>query len=103
MGLIYLFEKLMGIKNTLKSVLHTKYFCSGIVLFFVGLGMLCIGYVIRDNKWGKYGWAMVIGVLLLGGSFLLFLWSLMRKMDYQSLKEERHQKTQNKNPDQKIN
>lgn len=76
-------------KNALKAILNTKYVCSGIVLFFAGLAMLCIGYVIRDNEWGKYGWAMIIGVLLLGGSFLLFLWSLIRKMDYQSLKEER--------------
>ena len=84
----------MELKNVFQKVMHTKYVCSGIVLFLAGLAMLCIGYAIRDNEWGKYGWAMVIGVLLLGGSFLLFLWSLMRKIDYQILKEERHKKTE---------
>lgn len=93
----------MGLKNALQSVLNTKYVCSGIVLFFAGLAMLCIGYAIRDNEWGKYGWAMIIGVLLLGGSFLLFLWSLIRKMDYQSLKEERLKKTQTDEGDPGIN
>lgn len=93
----------MGLKNALQGILHTKYVCSGIVLFFAGLAMLCIGYVIRDNEWGKYGWAMIIGVLLLGGSFLLFLWSLIRKMDYQSLKEERLQKSQTEENDTEIN
>lgn len=86
----------MSVNNLFQSILNTKYVCSGIVLFFVGLGMLCLGYLIRDQEWGKYGWAMIIGVLLLGGSFVLFLWSLIRKMDYQSLKEERLKKSTQK-------
>jgi hypothetical protein len=79
----------MQLKTLVKSTMSTKYVCSGILLFLAGSAMLGIGYLIRDNEWGKYGWAMIMGVLLLGGSFLSFLYSLIRKMDYQSMLEER--------------
>ncbi len=72
--------------------MNTKYVCSGILLFLAGIAMITLGYLIRENNWGKYGWALILGVLLLGGSFLLFLYSLIRKMDYQALKEERSKK-----------
>ncbi|MFM6975459.1 MAG: hypothetical protein ACKOW2_01225 [Sphingobacteriaceae bacterium] len=77
--------------------MNTKYVCSGIILFLAGSAMISVGYLIRDMEWGKYGWAMILGVLLLGGSFLLFLYSLIRKMDYQSLRNERAEKAEKRN------
>lgn len=102
MGYIYLSEKLMQLKNLAQIILNTKYVCSGMILFLSGLLMVGTGYLIRKMEWGQHGWAMTIGVMLLAGSFVLFLWSLIRKMDYQSLKEQRFRKTK-KEPDSKIN
>ena len=102
MGYIYLFQKFMQLKNLPQIILNTKYVCSGMVLFFTGLILVGTGYLIRNMEWGKYGWAMTIGVMLLGDSFVLFLWSLIRKMDYQNLKEQRFRKTK-KETDSKIN
>ncbi len=102
MGYIYLSQKLMQLKNPAQIILNTKYVCSGMVLFFTGLILVGTGYLIRNMEWGKYQWAMTVGVMLLGGSFVLFLWSLIRKMDYQSLKEQRFRKTK-KETDSKIN
>ena len=92
----------MAIKTLLKEIMNTKYVCSGIMLFISGAAMLTLGYLIRDNDWGKYGWAMILGVLLLGGSFLLFLYSLIRKMDYQALREERAKKSSSKKSQKNI-
>ncbi len=82
----------MSVLTLFKKIMNTKYVCSGILLFLAGVAMITLGYLIRENNWGKYGWALILGVLLLGGSFLLFLYSLIRKMDYQALKEERSKK-----------
>lgn len=87
----------MRLLTLFKKIMNTKYVCSGILLFLAGIAMITLGYLIRENNWGKYGWAFILGVLLLGGSFLLFLYSLIRKMDYQALKEERSQKINGKN------
>ncbi len=82
----------MSVLRLFKKIMNTKYVCTGILLFLAGVAMITLGYLIRENNWGKYGWALILGVLLLGGSFLLFLYSLIRKMDYQALKEERSKK-----------
>lgn len=92
----------MQLKNLAQIIMNTKYVCSGMILFLSGLLMVGTGYLIRKMEWSQHGWAMTIGVMLLAGSFVLFLWSLIRKMDYQSLKEQRFRKTK-KEPDSKIN
>ena len=93
----------MGLRTIFTAIVHTKYVCSGIILFLTGSAMISVGYLIRDNEWGKYGWAMILGVLLLGGSFLLFLYSLIRKMDYQSLVKDRAKKAAEKKAKRRVN
>jgi len=61
----------------------------GVLLLLIGVGLNALGFFIRENRFGSYGWAMIIGTVLFGIGFLLFFYSLVRKVERQALLEER--------------
>lgn len=66
-----------------------KYLKRGLLLIIPGIGMNVLGYAIKQNDWGFYGWAMITGTILFGVGFLFIFYSLVRKVEYQGLVEER--------------
>jgi F0F1-type ATP synthase assembly protein I len=61
----------------------------GASLLLAGVAFNLVGWFIKVKDLGLYGWAMIIGTLLFGVGFLLIFYSLMRKVEYQGIVEER--------------
>lgn len=55
----------------------------------LGIAFNALGWAIRVNDWGLYGWAMIIGTILFGLGFLSVFYGLVRKIERQSILEER--------------
>ncbi|MXV17829.1 signal peptidase [Hufsiella ginkgonis] len=76
-------------------IIRNKYMRWGIVLLLAGIAFNIVGWFIMDREPEfhhhkvKYGWAMIIGVLLFGAGFLYILYSLIRKVERNALIEER--------------
>ncbi|WP_374165701.1 hypothetical protein [Arcticibacter sp. MXS-1] len=66
-----------------------KYLKRGLFLIIPGVALNILGYVIKRNDWGLYGWAMIGGTVLFGIGFLMVFYSLVRKVEYSGLIEER--------------
>lgn len=62
----------------------------------VGVALNLLGYVIRENEWGPYGWAMLIGTVIFGLGFLSAFYSFVRKVEYKGLVEERAEEAEKK-------
>ncbi len=61
----------------------------GASLLLAGIVFNIIGYFIKVKDLGLYGWAMIIGTLLFGIGFLLIFYSLMRKVEYRGIVDDR--------------
>ena len=61
----------------------------GVIAFVTGVLLNILGYVLKSNESDLYGWAMLIGTILFGVGFLLIFYSIVRKVEYQGIKEER--------------
>ena len=66
-----------------------KYMKRGLALLIAGIGLILLGYYLKDTEIMKYGWAMIIGYLLFGIGVLYIFYSLIRKIDRSALLEER--------------
>ena len=66
-----------------------KYLKRGLFLIVSGVALNILGYVIKREEWGLYGWAMILGTILFGIGFLFAFYSVVRKVEYKGLKEER--------------
>lgn len=69
--------------------MQNRYFKRGAFALVAGIAFNLIGWLIKVNEWGLYGWAMIIGTILFGIGFLLIFYSLMRKVEHQAILEER--------------
>ena len=67
----------------------SKYLKRGLLLLVGGIALNLLGYVIKRNEWGLYGWAMISGTILFGIGFLFIFYSFVRKVEYRGLVEER--------------
>ena len=61
----------------------------GVIAFVAGILLNILGYILKANGSDLYGAAMLIGTILFGVGFLLIFYSLVRKVEYQGIKEER--------------
>lgn len=61
----------------------------GVIAFVAGIALNVIGYVMKDKGMDLYGWAMIFGTILFGVGFLLIFYSLVRKVEYKGIIEER--------------
>ena len=73
-----------------------KYLKKGLAMLAGGVALNLLGYAIRENEWGPYGWAMILGTLLFGVGFLLAFYSFVRKVEYKGLTEERAEEAEKK-------
>jgi hypothetical protein len=69
--------------------MKNKYMRRGVWLFTAGILLILVGYYIKDTEIMKYGWAMIIGYIIFGIGFLFILYSLIRKIERNSILEER--------------
>lgn len=68
-----------------------KYLKRGLLLLIAGAALIGVGYLIKNDEDInlKYGWAMIIGFLLFGIGFLSIVYRLIRKVERDSILEER--------------
>ena len=69
--------------------MKNKYMRRGVWLFIAGVLLILVGYYIKDTEIMKYGWAMIIGYIIFGIGFLFILYSLIRKIERNSILKER--------------
>lgn len=75
--------------------MKNKYMRRGALFLLAGIGLNLIGWFTEQKNLDIYKWEMIIGTLLFGIGFLLILNGLIRKVELQSIIEERteeHQK-----------
>ena len=58
-------------------------------LLLAGIAFNVLGWEIKTNEWGLYGWAMIIGTVLFGLGFLYVFYSFVRRIERQGIQEER--------------
>lgn len=61
----------------------------GVIAFVAGVLLNILGYVLKDRGIDLYAAAMLMGTILFGIGFLLIFYSIVRKVEYQGIKEER--------------
>ena len=61
----------------------------GVIAFVAGVALNILGYVLKENESDWYSWAMIVGTVLFGIGFLLIFYSLVRKVEYKGIVEER--------------
>lgn len=66
-----------------------KYMKRGLWLFLAGIGLIVLGYYLKDTELMKYGWAMIIGYLAFGAGFMYIIYSMIRKIERRSILKER--------------
>ncbi|SFC01136.1 hypothetical protein SAMN05421747_10378 [Parapedobacter composti] len=66
-----------------------KYLRRGLLYTMAGLALCALGYYFMDLEAGVYKWFMVVGVVFFGLGFLTVFYSFIRKIERQSLLEER--------------
>lgn len=73
-----------------------KYLKKGLFFLIPGIALNILGYIIKENEWGYYGWSMIIGTVLFGIGFLFVFYSFVRKVEYRGLIEEREAEAERK-------
>lgn len=69
--------------------MKNRFVKKGVIAFVAGILLNILGYMMKANEMDLYGWAMTLGTILFGIGFLLIFYSLVRKVEYQGIKEER--------------
>ncbi|MBK1440666.1 signal peptidase [Parapedobacter sp. ISTM3] len=73
-----------------------KYLRSGLLYTIAGLTFCALGYYLMGLEIRLYKWMMAIGVIIFGIGFLTVFYSFIRKIERQSILEERKER-QNEN------
>lgn len=66
----------------------------GVIAFVLGIVLNIVGYMMKARGFDHFGWPMVLGTILFGIGFLLIFYSLLRKVEYTGIVEERAQDAQ---------
>ena len=69
--------------------MRNKFMSRGFLMIVFGIGLGALGYYLKNDTDFLYGWAMIAGVIIFGIGFLTVLYSLIRKVEAQSILEER--------------
>jgi hypothetical protein len=69
--------------------MRNKYMLRGLLLLAAGVALNVLGWFTEQKELEVYKWAMGIGTVLFGFGFLTVLYSLIRKVERQSILEER--------------
>ncbi|HEX8378175.1 MAG TPA: hypothetical protein VF602_10165 [Pedobacter sp.] len=69
--------------------MKNRFVRKGVISFVIGIALNILGYFLKDRGSDLYGWAMIVGTVLFGIGFLLIFYSIVRKVEYKGIKEER--------------
>lgn len=66
-----------------------KYLLRGLIYTAVGLACCAWGYTLMADERAIYKWVMIAGVIIFGMGFLTVVYSFIRRIERQSIIEER--------------
>ena len=66
----------------------------GLLLLLFGVLFNVLGWYIKEENLGHYGWAMILGTILFGIGFISVFYSLVRKVERQAILEDRAVKSE---------
>ncbi|MFC3197231.1 signal peptidase [Parapedobacter deserti] len=69
-----------------------KYLRRGLIFTTCGAACCILGYYLMDKEIDLYKWVMAIGVVIFGIGFLTVFYSFIRKIERQSILEERKER-----------
>lgn len=69
-----------------------KYLRRGLICTVAGVASCALGYYLMASEVGLYKWVMAIGVIIFGVGFLTVFYSFIRKIERQSILEERKER-----------
>lgn len=73
----------------------SKYLKRALICLVIGILLCCYGLYSKDPVASFYKLPLVLGVLFFGVGFVLFFYSLIRKIERKSLLEQRAESTNN--------
>jgi len=68
----------------------------GLILLIGGIAFNVAGYLMDKHNISYYGWLMIAGVIMFGIGFITILYSFIRKVEAQSIIEERAEEKEKK-------
>lgn len=77
-------------------LLTNKYFIRGVFLVTLGLVLGGVGWLLKPEADILFKWALIGGVIIFGIGFLTVFYSLIRKVEHQSIIEDRAEKRESK-------
>jgi len=72
-----------------------KYLQRGLITVSLGIALCVLGLFLRQQEMDIYKWVLVAGVVGFGVGFLTIIYSLIRKIERQSILEERRERQHN--------
>lgn len=77
--------------HAFKEKRMNKYLLRGLIYTAVGLACCAWGYTLMADDHAFYKWVMIAGVIIFGVGFLTVVYSFIRKIERQSIIEERRE------------
>ncbi|GAA4801188.1 hypothetical protein GCM10023231_32430 [Olivibacter ginsenosidimutans] len=66
-----------------------KYLKRGLIITLLGIAICAFGLYLKDIESDWYGIILIVGVIIFGVGFVTIVYSLIRKIERQSILEER--------------
>jgi len=74
-----------------------KYLRNGLIFLAFGIALCALGYYLMDREIELYKGVMSVGFIVFGVGFLTIMYSLIRKIERQSLKRIRKERQKQNN------
>lgn len=70
-------------------IMKNRFVKRGVISFVLGIVLNIVGYMMKSREMDHFGWPMILGTILFGIGFLLIFYTLVRKVEYKGIVEER--------------
>ncbi len=86
-------ENLLPVRqNSFQQFTMNRYLLQGIILLIAGVICIFFGYTLMENQNNLYKLLMIAGVLLIGIGVVSIMYRLFRKIDRNSLLDDRNKR-----------
>lgn len=79
--------------SLLVGINMNKYLKRGIGITLVGMALIVLGMYLKGVESGLYGITLIVGVVIFGVGFVTIVYSLIRKIERQSILDTRNKQS----------